>query len=380
MRKATILLAVSLTAGWLTGPVGAEIRWRDSLREAHAEARSEGKLLLLHFYTDRCVYCDKLEENAFQTSTVRQTLNGRVIPVKIDGGRDKKLREMFQVRKFPTDVVVTTDGEILSHSVSPQDPGRYVAMIDGVVDPWLANQPAAAATMSLADAAKSTPAIATGNGGTAVDFGPTGLPAAGAVATAAPERTATPERTVDRGMGGRQDPEVRSNQFFVPSARAGQVPAQVASAVIAEVPAGPEPKSAIGPPAGIHETPDLAIQGFCPVSVIREREWVDGNPEHGVIHLGRLYLFASEEKMELFLQDPVPYTPVMNEIDVVRFFEERRIVPGKREWGIQDPVHGRMYFFADEEAMNHFLDKYELYSEAAVKVMERAVRESNRNP
>ena len=374
MRKATILFAVSLTAGWLTGPVSAEIRWRDSLREAHAEARSEGKLLLLHFYTDRCVYCDKLEENAFRASAVQQTLNGRVIPVKIDGGRDQKLRDMFQVRKFPTDVVVTTDGEILSHSVSPQDPGRYVAMIDGVVDPWLANQPAAAATMSLADTGKSTPAVATGKPRTTGDSSPLGLTVEDSLATA------TGDQTGDGRLEGIQSPGVRANQFYVPSARAGQVPARAVSAVIAEQATGPEPNSDFGPSAGIQETPDLAIQGFCPVSVIRERQWVDGNPDHGVIHLGRLYLFASEEKMDLFLQDPVPYTPVLNEIDVVRFFEERRIVPGKREWGIQDPVHGRMYFFADEEAMNHFLDKFELYSEAAVKVMERAIRESNRTP
>lgn len=374
MRKATILLAVSLTAGWLTGPVSAEIRWRDSLREAHAEARSEGKLLLLHFYTDRCVYCDKLEENAFQASAVRQTLNGRVIPVKIDGGRDQKLRDMFQVRKFPTDVVVTTDGEILSHSVSPQDPARYVAMIDGVVDPWLANRPAAAAAMSLADAAKSTPAVATGKPRTSGDSSPLGLSVEDPVATA------TGDQTVGDHLAGIRNPGVRDNQFYVPSARAGQVSAQAVSAVIAEQATGPEPKPEFGPSAGIQETPDLAIQGFCPVSVIRDRQWVDGNPDYGVIHLGRLYLFASEEAMGLFLQDPEPYTPVMNEIDVVRFFEERRIVPGKREWGIQDPVHGRMYFFADEEAMNHFLDKFELYSEAAVKVMERAVRESNQTP
>ena len=36
---------------------------------------------------------------------------------------------MFQVTRFPTDVIVTTGGKTLSHSVSPQDPERYVAML-----------------------------------------------------------------------------------------------------------------------------------------------------------------------------------------------------------------------------------------------------------
>ena len=52
--------------------------------------------------------------------------------------------------------------------------------------------------------------------------------------------------------------------------------------------------------------------------------------------------FQNEEAMSTFLADPVPFTPVLNEIDVVRFFEERTIVPGKREWGVKDPTFQRM--------------------------------------
>ena len=123
--------------------------------------------------------------------------------------------------------------------------------------------------------------------------------------------------------------------------------------------------------------PELAMQGFCPVTVIKEDRWVEGNPKFGVVHLGKLYLFASAEAMQTFLADPVPYTPVLNEIDVVRFFEERKIVQGKREWGLKDPTHNRMFFFADEAAMNHFWNEHERYTGAAITVMEKAVRDAN---
>jgi len=129
-------------------------------------------------------------------------------------------------------------------------------------------------------------------------------------------------------------------------------------------------------PAG-GEKPELAIQGYCAVSVIENEQWVEGKPEFGVIHLGKLYLFADQTAMETFLDNPIAYTPMLNQIDVVRFFEEKKIVPGKREWGVIDPVHNRMYFFADEATMIHFENSFERYLEAAMQVMDAAIRESN---
>ncbi len=123
--------------------------------------------------------------------------------------------------------------------------------------------------------------------------------------------------------------------------------------------------------------PELAMQGFCAVTVINEDRWEEGSPQYGVIHLGKLYLFVSEQAMQTFLADPTPYTPVLNEIDVVRFFEEKKIVPGKREWGVKDPVYNRMFFFADEAARNHFEKSYDRYTDAAIDVMEKAVKDAN---
>jgi protein disulfide-isomerase len=121
----------------------------------------------------------------------------------------------------------------------------------------------------------------------------------------------------------------------------------------------------------------LAMDGFCSISVVDEARWVEGSPNFGVIHLGKLYLFASEAKMNQFLVDPIPYTPVLNEIDVVRFFEERTIVPGKREWAMQDPDTRRIFFFADEASMLHFENTHDRYVTAAIEVMTQAVNESN---
>ena len=123
--------------------------------------------------------------------------------------------------------------------------------------------------------------------------------------------------------------------------------------------------------------PKLALEGFCAVTVIQEDQWIEGDPKLSVIHLGRLYLFANEEKRDIFLSNPIQYTPVLNEIDPVLFFEERRIVPGKREWGMKDPVHQRMFFFADEASMNHFYKQHERYTQSAIDLMEQAIKQSH---
>jgi YHS domain-containing protein len=147
-----------------------------------------------------------------------------------------------------------------------------------------------------------------------------------------------------------------------------------AGASVAPIPAT---QVAANQPPAAFEKPGLAMQGFCAVTVINENRWVEGKPEYGVIHLGKLYLFSSQQAMGSFLADPAPFTPVLNEIDVVRFFEERKIVKGKREFGVLDPVHNRMFFFADEAALKHFENEYERYTDAALEVMATAIKEAN---
>ncbi|MEO1527173.1 MAG: DUF255 domain-containing protein, partial [Planctomycetota bacterium] len=109
----------------------AEIAWEQNLKAAHARAAAEGKLMLLHFYSDNCGWCDKLEAGAFKSPAVADALANGYVAVKIHGMHNPKLTSMFKVRKYPTDVIVTTDGKALTHQVSPQQPDRYVAMLSG---------------------------------------------------------------------------------------------------------------------------------------------------------------------------------------------------------------------------------------------------------
>ncbi len=393
MRTAAPKLLVMMAVSLMTSHVAqAEISWESDLRTAHQKAVAENKLLLLHFYSDNCIWCDRLEAGAFKQGNVDQAIGRDYIALKVHAKKSGKLASLFKVSKFPTDVIVTTEGQTLAHRVSPQQPERYVAMLTGCV----ASKPVA----QVAENIDQKPLQQAPVTGTTTKPDPT-LPA-----TPNNELSTTPRPRLSSGVEARLAgsrgpstnlPNSSSNETFsqlpVPgNAAYGTAPAAPQLSLPNSQPGAPssnqpaaDPVDDLGPetqspsnqvPTAIVK-PELAMQGFCAVTVINENRWIEGRSEYGVIHLGKLYLFSSQQAMGSFLADPAPFTPVLNEIDVVRFFEERKIVKGKREFGVLDPVHNRMFFFADEAALKHFENEYERYTDAAIEVMETAVKEAN---
>ena len=376
-RFTRLILAVGLTTT-LSTFVNAEIAWRTDLTTAHAEAKAQNKPLLLHFYSDNCVWCDRLEAGAFRSAEVGNAVANGFVPIKIHAGKSPELAKMFKVTKFPTDVVVTPIGKTLAHGVSPQDPNRYIAMLAKA-----GNQMPAAATpaipagapvppdpgmmprqpqQQLAANTVAPPQMPQAQAHMTVPVGPVaGQPAANPYPQAG---MSLPGGATARLAGARTDEMTLG------------MPAQMMDSPEMETAAEAAPVTQEATPQAT-TTPKLAMEGFCAVTVIDEDKWEEGNPKFGVVHLGKLYLFASQVKMEAFLADPTPYTPVLNEIDVVRFFEERQIVPGKRRFGMRDPIHQRMFFFADQAAMDHFFNEYERYTDAAIEVMAQAVKDAN---
>lgn len=374
MQKAILPVVMTFLMS-ATTVVGQGIAWQGDLKKAHGEAKKSGKLLLLHFYGDNCVWCDRLEAGAFQAPSVGQAIAQKYVPVKIHVGKDPSLAKMFQVKSLPTDVLVTTDGTVLSHGVSPQDPGRYVAMLNTASGPVQPANAASPANVAQNNPAATTPQQQAAPPAATVQPSPAQVAAAqpSAVQPAVSQNTAPSAGAQTNQFALPTQPSVGRNTM--PGGAVGQTVGARTDAMTLGAPA--EMNVTPVPAKPTSETPPLALEGYCAVTINEGYEWVEGKPEFGVIHLGRLYLFSSEENLSKFVSDPEPYTPVMNGIDVVRFFEERKIVPGKRDYGVKDPVHGRMFFFSDQAARDHFENQFERYTDAAIAVMDKAVREAN---
>lgn len=413
----TPLLIVAALLCLVPGTLLAEIAWRDNLRTAREEADATGKLLLLHFYTDNCHWCDKLEEGAFRAPTVNGTIDGSFVPVKIDAQSNPKLVEAFRVSRFPTDVIVTTDGTVLSHGISPQAETEYVAMLNrhtgrAAINAAPASPPNSDPQTQIASdttrrpqtnpyAQEATPQPSENP----LAMAPPSAPVQGPGDVQANRYTVSANQNIETQLGTpttpNRDPSSREAFGLPPQfgtaaqtasfgsqphdADAETMPASAAAPEFAEAPsataeapsatatsADPQPEKPATP-----STPELALQGYCPVAIVDNNQWLAGNRDYGLIHLGKLYLFTSSEAMESFQANPEAYTPVMNGLDVVIFFNEHRIVEGKREFGLRDPEFNRMFFFANEETLNHFYQEHQRYTRPAIEVTRQAATDAN---
>ncbi|WP_417739566.1 thioredoxin family protein [Rosistilla oblonga] len=384
MRIALLLTALFVFAS----SSQAEIPWNADLKVAHQQAQAEGKLLLVHFESDNCVWCDRLEAGAFQSPEVAAVIGQAFVPVKINASNNKKLAEYFKVNRFPTDVVVDASGAVHAHSVSPQAPLQYVTMLQeaaakggrpigapaanpaaniaqqtpatpsptSLQTPAVAAQPPAAEPTGPASGYGMPPSIA-GNVAANAPQGQFQLPSHSGLQTpsvtpASAAISMPPSKPVQQNDGGAAS--IEANSFAATTAT--QEPAAPS----------PEPES-----PSVAATPPLAMDGFCPVAILDETRWVSGDKQFGAIHLGKLYLFASAEAQTKFLADPEKYTPALGGMDVVRFFENQEQVEGTREFGLHH--QGQLFFFTSEDSLKRFFQSPESYSVKAQGVMHQAM-------
>ncbi|WP_144058811.1 hypothetical protein [Rhodopirellula sp. SWK7] len=103
----------------------------------------------------------------------------------------------------------------------------------------------------------------------------------------------------------------------------------------------------------------VAIQGYCPVCVIEMKKWVKGDSQFAVQQDGKTYLFPSEERKQMFLKNPMKYTPALGGDCVVALVEMNKRVPGALQH-VAMP-NDRLYLFANAKAKEMFngnSDKY----------------------
>lgn len=278
-------------------PVSAlePVAWQTDFAAAQQLARKTNRLLLLHFWLPNCAPCHAVETQVFNQPGFAQALSVHYVPVKINGAEHPELARTYQVTQYPTEVVVALDGRAISRFRAPRTAASYLATATQIAR---ANPPT---VEPFAQAAAVAPSLA------AVQ--PPTVPAA---------PTAPPPQT-----------------------------AQSVSAL-------PQPAAApvAPPPAPPTQNPPLGLDGYCPVRLCENHAWVKGNPQYGVSHRGRLYLFAGAAEQQKFWQNPDRYSPVRSGEDPVVAVDQGLRVAGKREFGMFYGPH--VYLFSSEESYQRF--------------------------
>jgi thioredoxin-related protein/YHS domain-containing protein len=109
--------------------------------------------------------------------------------------------------------------------------------------------------------------------------------------------------------------------------------------------------------------PQLALDGFCSVSLVEQSKWTKGDPRWGAVHKGRVYLFGSAQAQQQFMSNPDRYSPMLAGNDIVRFADSGQAVEGKREHGVYYRDH--ILLFSDEESLQRFGSRPDYYLAAA---------------
>ena len=141
-------------------------------------------------------------------------------------------------------------------------------------------------------------------------------------AESANSNDSVPEKSDGHSKNQAKSPFVNSSEPLAPLAPAEPAPVDPSFVLT--------PKPAPNQPA----QKSVGLEGYCSVSLMEQQEWTKGDPQWGCYHRGRLFLFASKEKLDLFQLTPDMFSPLLGGSDPVEFHNRGELVDGKRKHGV----------------------------------------------
>lgn len=149
----TIAMLLMATLAWGQD----QVRWVADFRQACEMAAEQRRLVLLHFYSDDCPPCVKVDQNVFSQADVAAAIDRNYIGVKVHVKKTPQLAMRYQVRQWPTDVIVSPSGLEVFRTVSPQSKNDYIALMDQVAQQ--AGSSVAQSTATPGSAAGASPYV-----------------------------------------------------------------------------------------------------------------------------------------------------------------------------------------------------------------------------
>lgn len=130
-------IVVTLTVLWAypvdSNPSGKQISWY-SYDDGMAAARQSGKSIVIYFHADWCTYCVRMQKETFTHASVINFMNDKVIAVKVDVDREKKVARSFGVRGLPATVLLMRNGDQVGPMPGFIPPKSYLAMLTKIME------------------------------------------------------------------------------------------------------------------------------------------------------------------------------------------------------------------------------------------------------
>lgn len=99
---------------------------------ALAQAKAEGKPVMLKFGSGKCIPCIQIEENI---KSVKPEYEGKAVFIIVDvyDMREQNLTNQFGIQTIPTSFFIGKDGSIVNSVVGVMDPAQIKQQIDSML-------------------------------------------------------------------------------------------------------------------------------------------------------------------------------------------------------------------------------------------------------
>lgn len=381
------LLCTALFSLGLVSSASAQqgVRWHPDFEAAKALAAQTNRLVLLHFWTEGCGPCMQMEREVFSREDVAAAIAAGYVPVRLHSSHPAA--RQFNVSRYPTDLIITPQGEVIDRSVGGQVAGQYMARLTQVAANSRSRTIKAFAEIPGGPRFPTQDPMARPDR-SSFESNPNSryaeAPLAGPIGDPRMRQPAADDRSLAEAPlgGGAPNGFGRNPQSPVPNAgpqfsepqgyaappwQQGAVGRPELAQAAPRDPRAQPPQQAQSPqqPQQVQppKNPPLALDGFCSVQLVEKNRWVRGDRRFGAYHRGRTYLFSGSEEQKRFLADPDRFAPAMSGNDVVLAVDQGATVPGSRDIGAR--FDGRIYLFSSEASFQRFDQDPARYSAAA---------------
>lgn len=352
----SILLATQCYAG-------DGIVWEKDLDAAKSAAKRSNRLVLVHFGATWCKACQQVERDVFGAPDFGKELKKDYVAVKLNYDNFPATAHQYGVGPIPCDVILAPNGQVIERMSSPLTSTEYVAALERVA--VFARTGQRPMPQQVAMAGGTTVMTTAGPATQAMTPNASGVPGPLAAGTSTPTNNPYMEYYNQQRAAQPAAPGAGAQPHLTAAAQkpAGQTdwlaaqppgaqPAVAQPAQKSEVPARGAPQI---PPGN----PPLALNGYCPVTLVEQGSWAYGDARYGMQHRGRTYLFGGPHELERFRADPDRFSPVCSGNDPVLELDQRQTVPGSVYYGLF--CRGHIYLFSSELTLQRFRENQNRY-------------------
>ena len=307
-------------------PVERTLNWLQDYGEALKSAVTSKRPVWLQFTGPWCPNCHKMDKETFKHPRVIDEITKLFVPAKISCEENADLALSFGFTQLPATVLIGTDGKILAKHEGFADVEtlkKLTASAGITIDTDL---PKPVTDQLLAKETKSA--------------------TIGADLVAKPK--ASERAPIEIAMVDSNQTGLKLTPPLVDSA-----PAQDAQELDTQKPSNDPVKNSA-------PKPFEPLGFYCPVTLLERAVLIETNSKHTAVYAGRRYFFADAEARQRFAESPEKFVPVRGGECLVTLVENRQEVQGSKDFPLV--YDSKIFLCATQDQRERFLNDPATYA------------------